>query len=310
MSILYLAREEVARLLPPVEEQLDLVEDVYRALAAGRVELPPKPGVHPRPDSFVHAMPAYLRDEDVVALKWVSGYPGNKARGLPYISGLIVLNDAETGLPTAILDGAEITAARTAAASGVCIRTFAPDGWRDAAILGCGEQGVFHARLLRALNPDVRIRAYDPNAERVQRLGEDVQAAPGELEAVAGAEVVVTAAPIVSEPDPPIGPDSLGERWLVLPIDFDALVTRDLIEAAGLFAVDDVGQFEYYREQGHFGGWPAPGGSVGEALARRTGEAPDRVACVNLGIGALDAAFAARVLAAARQEGAGIELPR
>ena len=310
MRLLYLARDEVARLLPPVEEQLDLVEDVYRALAAGRVELPPKPGVHPRPDSFVHAMPAYLRDEDVVALKWVAGYPANKARGLPYISGLVVLNDAETGLPTAVLDGAEITAARTAAASGVCVRAFAPRGWRDAAILGAGEQGVFHARLLRALEPEARIRAYDPHPERIERLGPGVEPAGSELEAVDGAELVVTAAPIVSDPDPPLGADSLGDRWLLLPIDFDALVRRELVEAAGLFAVDDVGQFEYYRGQGHFRDWPAPAGSVGEALGRDRDELPDRVACVNLGIGALDAAFAARVLAAAREQGAGTELPR
>ena len=98
-------------------------------MGAGRVELPPKPGIHPRKDSFIHAMPAYLRDEDVAALKWVAGYPANKERGLPYISGLIVVNDAETGLPTAVMDGAEITAARTAAASGVCVRRWAPEGW-------------------------------------------------------------------------------------------------------------------------------------------------------------------------------------
>lgn len=308
MTLLYLPREEVERLLPPAEEQLDLVEAVYRALAAGRVELPPKPGVHPRPESFVHAMPAYLRDEDVVALKWVSGYPANKERGLPYIAGLVVLNDAETGLPVAIMDGAEITAARTAAASGVCVRRFAPRGWRQAAILGCGEQGAFHARLLRTLNPGVRIRAYDPHPERVERLGDGVDAAVSELDAVAGAEVVVTAAPIASDPDPPLGPEALGERWLVLPLDFDALVRRTLVEAASLFAVDDESQFAYYREQGHFRGWPEPQASVGEALARDS--VPDRVACVNLGIGALDAAFAARVLAAARERGAGTELPR
>ncbi len=137
-GLLYLARDEVASLLPPIPEQLDLVEETYRSLAAGRIELPPKPGVHPRKDSFIHAMPAYLAREDVVALKWIAGYPGNKARGLPYISGLIVLNDAETGLPVAVMDGAEITAARTAAASGVCVRRWAPEGWRVAAIVGCG----------------------------------------------------------------------------------------------------------------------------------------------------------------------------
>ena len=129
MSLLYLSRKEVAGLLPPIAEQLDLVEETYRAVGAGRVELPPKPGIHPRPDSFIHAMPAYLRDDDVAALKWVAGYPANKERGLPYISGLIVLNEADTGLPAAVMDGAEITAARTAAASGVCIQRFAPAGW-------------------------------------------------------------------------------------------------------------------------------------------------------------------------------------
>jgi alanine dehydrogenase len=111
-DLLYLSRTEVARLLPGLTEQIDVVEETYRALAAGRVELPPKPGVHPRRDSFLHAMPAYLRDDDVVALKWVAGYPANKERGLPYITGLIVLNDPDTGLPLAIMDGAEITAAR------------------------------------------------------------------------------------------------------------------------------------------------------------------------------------------------------
>ena len=305
-SLLYLSREEVAQLLPPIPEQLDLVEATYRSLAAGRVELPPKPGVHPRKDSFVHAMPAYLADEDVVALKWIAGYPGNKGRGLPYITGLVVLNDADTGLPVAVMDGAEITAARTAAASGVCVRRWAPAGWRRAAILGCGEQGRYHARLLRDLEPDVRIRAYDPHPERVERLG-DVATAGSEADAVMDAEIVVTAAPIVEEPDPPIGRETLGERWLVLPIDFDAVVRRDVVEAADLFAVDDVGQFEYCGAQGHFAGWPEPAASVGEALGR--GGSPPRVACVNLGVGALDAAFAARVLAGARERGAGTELP-
>lgn len=305
-TLLFLRREEVAGLLPDIPEQLDLVEGTYRSLAAGRVELPPKPGVHPRKDSFVHAMPAYLRDEDVVALKWVAGYPANKERGLPYITGLIVLNDPETGLPLAVLDGAEITAARTAAASGVCVRGFAPAGWGQAAILGCGEQGRFHAQLLRALEPDVRIRAWDPHPERIERVGEGVEPAPGWQEAVAGAEVVVTAGPIASDPPSALRPEHLGDRWLALPIDFDFYASRELVQAAELFLVDDVGQFEYYRELGHFQGWPEPAGSVGEGLG--SDERPARVLCCNLGIGALDAAFASVVLERARDEGAGTEL--
>jgi ornithine cyclodeaminase/alanine dehydrogenase-like protein (mu-crystallin family) len=307
VSLLYLSREEVAGLLPDIPAQLDLVEDTYRSVGAGRVELPPKPGIHPRKDSFIHAMPAYLRDDDVASLKWVAGYPGNKERGLPYISGLIVLNDAGTGLPLAVMDGAEITAARTAAASGVCIRRWAPDGWREAAILGCGEQGRHHARVLGALNPEARIHAFDPHPERIAQLEGQVEPAPTPEEAVSGSEVVVTAGPIVEEPESPLAPDWLAERWLGLPIDFDFYFSAEAVLAADLFLVDDVDQFEYYRTLGHFQGWPRPDGSVGEALGRPG--SPDRVLCCNLGVGALDAAFAARVLAAASERGVGTELP-
>jgi ornithine cyclodeaminase/alanine dehydrogenase len=251
-------------------------------------------------------MPAYLADEDVAALKWIAGYPGNKEHGLPYISGLIVVNDAGSGLPLAVLDGAEITAARTAAASGVCIRRWGPPEWTEAAILGCGEQGHHHARVIAALNPDARIRAYDPHPERAAELEGRVAVAASPSEAVTGAEVVVTAGPIVDEPASPLGPDWLGDGWLGLPIDFDLYFSAKAVAAADLFLVDDVGQFEYYREQGHFQGWPAPHGSVGEAFA---GEgSPARVVCCNLGVGALDAAFAARVLAAAREREIGTEL--
>jgi len=305
--LLCLSRDEVAGLLPSIPEQLDLVEQTYRAVGAGRVELPPKPGIHPRKDSFIHAMPAYLRDEDVAALKWVAGYPRNKERGLPYISGVIVVNDAETGLPIAIMDGAEITAARTAAASGVCIRRWAPEGWSDAAILGCGEQGRHHARVLVAPNEGARIRAYDPHPERIADLEGSVEAAATPTEAVAGAEVVVTAGPIVEEPPSALEPDWLGERWLGLPIDFDFYFSAGSVAAADLFLVDDVDQFEYYQGLGNFRGWPRPEGSVGEWLP--DGDSPARVVCCNLGVGALDAAFAAHVLAAARKLEIGTELP-
>jgi alanine dehydrogenase len=306
VSLLYLRRDEVAGLLPPIPQQLDLVEQTYRAVGAGRVELPPKPGVHPRKDSFIHAMPAYLMDEDVAALKWVSGYPANKERGLPYITGLIVVNDAVTGLPAAIMDAAEITAARTAAASGVCIRRWAPEGWTVAAILGCGVQGRFHADVIRALNGSARIQAYDPHPERIESLDGAVVGFAEPAEAVAGADVVVTAGPIVEEPESPLGPEWLGDRWLGLPIDFDFYFSRDAVEAADRFLVDDVDQFEYYRSQGHFRSWPAAEGSVGEALA--DGRAGTKVVCCNLGVGALDAAFAAQVLAAAKDSGIGTEL--
>jgi ornithine cyclodeaminase/alanine dehydrogenase len=307
-DIVYLSRQEVADLLPSILDQIDLVEETYRAMARGRVELPPKPGVHPREDAFIHAMPAYLADADVAALKWVAGYPANKQRGLPYISGLIVVNDAETGFPTAVMDAAEITAARTAAASGVCIRRWAPTGWSSAAILGCGEQGRYHAGVVAALNGNASIRAFDIHPERAEVLAGGAVVADSTEAAVRGADVVITGTPILARPDPPIDSDWLGDRYLALPLDFDAQFRVGPIADSGLFVSDDVAQFEYYRAQGHFQGWPAPHASVGEAL--ESGAEAKRVACCNLGVGALDAAFARAVLDAALSGDVGTRLPR
>jgi ornithine cyclodeaminase/alanine dehydrogenase len=306
-ALRFLTRGEVAALLPPVVERIDLAEATYRALARGLVEQPPKPGIHPRPNAFIHAMPAYLADDDVAAIKWVSGYPDNPARGLPYISGLIVVNDAETGEPAAVLDAAEITAARTAAASGVCIRHFSRPGWRRVGLLGCGEQGRYHMGVIEALEPNAHVRAWDPVAERAASLPGPVEPVADPRAAVADADVLVTAAPIVEHPEPRVARDWLGERYLVLPLDFDASVQQAVIADAELFAVDDIAQFEHYRVLGHFEGWPRPELAVGHALERP--ERPSRVACVNLGVGALDAAFAAAVLRRAEREDVGTIVP-
>lgn len=253
-------------------------------------------------------MPAYLADDDVAGMKWVSGFPANRSLGLPYISGLIVLNDAATGMPTALLDAVEITAARTAAASGVCIRRWAPAGWKRIAIIGCGEQGVYHAVVANALDPDVVIAAYDPDVERSRALPGNVEVCRTAAEAVEHAEVVVTAAPITTTPMPTVTRGLLRGEHLVLPIDFDATIDPSVVRDAELFMADDLGQFEYYRDHGHFGTWPRVHASVGEGLAR---DADARsIVCCNLGVGALDIAFASRVVQDAAATGAGADLPQ
>jgi ornithine cyclodeaminase/alanine dehydrogenase len=299
----FISRQTVVSLMPPLDTQLALVEQTYAAMEAGRVELPPKPGIHPRPDAFIHAMPAYLADSDVAAIKWISGYPSNKERGLPYISGLLIINDAETGVPVAVMDAAEITAVRTAAASGACIRRLAPQGWARAAILGCGEQGRYHAQILGSLNSRLRIRAYDPDRRKALSLPGPVEVCDEPLEAIQDAEVIITAGPIVASPEPEISASWLANACLLLPIDFDFYFRNDAIRAADLFAVDDTPQYEYYRASGHFRDWPSPDCSTGSALVRD--DPPARVACVNLGVGSLDAAFADHIMTAAVREDAG-----
>jgi alanine dehydrogenase len=307
-SLVYLSRAEVSELMPSIDDQIDLVAAAYEAHATGQVELPPKPGLHPRPNAFIHAMPAYLPGLDVAAIKWVSGYPSNQAIGLPYITGLIIVNDPDTGLPTAVMDAGLITAARTAAVSGYCIRHWAPPDWSRVALLGCGEQGRYHVEVIDALRPTATIAAYDLDETRYETLGREVEPVTRPEEAVEGADIVITAGPIVDDPKPVIRLEHVKDDSLVLPLDFDCYVARDVVEASDLFLVDDREQFEYYRSAGRFEDWPAPMHTDGEAeLAGATGR---RVVSVNLGVGSVDAVFAAHVLERAMRAGAGVELTR
>src|SRR5215212_6850205 len=149
----YLARADVEAVGLEGTEVVVILERAFRAKREGDVEMPPKIGVHPRDDAFIHAMPAYLSDVDAVGLKWVAGYPGNQELALPYIHGLFVLSDAGTGRPLAVMDATWITEVRTAAASMLGIRALAERPVETLGIIGCGRQGTAHVELARDLFP-------------------------------------------------------------------------------------------------------------------------------------------------------------
>ena len=103
--IRYLSRADVEAVGLSALEVVDILEAAFRAKRAGDVEMPPKVGVHPREDAFIHAMPAYLADTDAVGLKWVAGYPSNQPLGIPYIHGLFVLSEPFTSVPYSFCAG-------------------------------------------------------------------------------------------------------------------------------------------------------------------------------------------------------------
>ena len=125
MDILYLSRRDVESLEISMREVLEVVDHGFLLKGLGKTEMPPKRGIHTRANAFIHAMPAYVKEEEIAGLKWVSGYPGNMDKGLPYITGLLALNDPETGIPMAVMDCAWITAARTGASVGVSAKFLA-----------------------------------------------------------------------------------------------------------------------------------------------------------------------------------------
>src|SRR3954453_7686655 len=167
----YLSRADVEAVGLTGLEVIEILDGVFRAKRKGAVEMPPKIGVHPRGDAFIHAMPAYLESADAVGIKWVAGYPDNQALGLPYIHGLFVLTDAGTGRPVAVMDATWITEIRTAAASMLGIRALAERPVETLGILGCGRQGHAHLDLAKEVLPDLaRVLLFDRHRERAEAL--------------------------------------------------------------------------------------------------------------------------------------------
>ena len=307
MSLTWLDDHDVRRVLPDISEQLDLVAETYVAMARQRVELPPKPGLHPRAGGFLNAMPAWLMDRDVVAMKWVASYPGNREHGVSSVSGLIVVNDAETGHPQVVMDATAITDLRTAVASGVAIRHLAREGWRRVAILGFGAQGRSHAEVVRALNPEADVVAWGPRLSApVTDTVAGVEVADSARAAVEGADIVVTSGPMSLDRDPLVATEWLGEQCLVLPVDYDARVLPEVSHAVDVFAVDDLPQYGSFVERGQFAGWAPPAAALGELLQHpRSGE---RHLVCNLGVGAIDAVIAGVVRDRAAAAGVGLRL--
>ena len=319
-ELLYLSRRDVQRVGLPMAQIVERVEAVLVEKGSGRTEMPPKPGIHTRPDAFIHAMPAYVPAMDAAGLKWVSGYPGNQARGLPYITGLMILNDPETGLPRCVLDATWITAQRTAAASAVAAKYLCNRNARRLALLACGVQGRAHLEALRVVLPELaEVRAYDIAGEvaeaccaeaRAARL--DAKLASDVRSAVEDAEVIVTSGPILKQPTPALRAEWIRPGAFVAPVDFDSYLQPAVFRRADRLLTDDVDQFHYYQQAGYFRQTPEPEGDLGQLV---TGALPGRqtaeeiTIAVNLGLALEDIAVGIEVYRQARQMQLGTVLP-
>ena len=115
-------KKDVERVDLSMEQIIQALDEAFKEKGLGKVEMPPKPGIHTIPDAFIHAMPASVPSVGAAGCKWVSGYPENYKKNLPYINGLLILNDPETGVPLCVMDCIWITAMRTGAATAVAAK--------------------------------------------------------------------------------------------------------------------------------------------------------------------------------------------
>ncbi len=319
--LLYLSRADIEAVGLPMSQIIDALEEMFREKGLGRVEMPPKPGIHTRPDAFMHAMPAYIPSLGAAGIKWISGYPENHRQGLPYITGLLILNDPETGVPIAVMDATWLTAQRTGAATALAAKYLARPDSSTAGILACGVQGRSNLEALATLFPLRRVKAFDLRPEIAQTfaraMGEalqlEIEVVDHPKAAVTGLDLVVTSGPILKHPTPAIEAGWLSPGAFACPVDFDSYWQAGALAEADRIATDDLEQLRYYRREGYFQHTPEPYADLGQlaaGLAPGRQRADERLICINLGLALEDLATAILLYQRARAQGLGLELTR
>jgi alanine dehydrogenase len=174
------------------ERAVEAVRDAFTAYARGEWTMPPKVYVPAYPAGDFRAMPA--RGGGFALLKWITSFPGNPARGLPTVSGVVLLSDASDGRLLAVLDASAVTALRTGAAAVLAAETLAREDASSVTVVGAGVNGKAVARTFVARGR--RVSIFDLDAGRARAAADEVGAevARSESEALA-ADVVATVTP-------------------------------------------------------------------------------------------------------------------
>lgn len=178
-------------------EAIEHVREGLLRFHAGEWTMPPKVYLQSQPYGDFRAMPA--RGDGLALLKWVTSFPGNPARGLPTVTGIICLSDASTGEPLMLLDARSVTALRTGAVAAVASQALALPGARSVGIVGCGLHGAWTARCLAAAGYGPGV-CSDPREQVAQALADELGWSVGDATrceivncVTPGAEVVIDA---------------------------------------------------------------------------------------------------------------------
>ncbi len=208
-GVLIIGRHEIQELLT-MPAALEAVEHAFQIQAEGKAVMPPKIYLDiPSGQGDFRAMPAYI--EGAAGVKWVSVYPDNWRRNLPTVLATILLCDADTGCPLAIMDGTYITEVRTGAAGGVAVKYLARKDSSVIGMVGAGVQAEAQLRAISEVLPEMEeVRVFDlhkvASRKYAAKMGTElkVNIYPVEtVEAATEADIVVTTTPsrkpIVSE---------------------------------------------------------------------------------------------------------------
>ncbi len=321
MKLRILTADDVRQALP-MPEAIDAMRQAFAQLARGQAQSPQRLVISA--DAGVSLfMPAYLPESRALTEKIVSVFPGNPARGLPAIHGLVIALDPDTGQPRALLEGASLTAIRTGAASGLATDLLARPRAQVFALIGAGGQAYDQARAVLAVREIFEVRIASKSGASAARLAERLRQegvnarAVDVREAVQGADIITAATdsttPVFLDAD--VAPGAH--------INLVGAYTRDMQEAPASTImrakvyVDDVmaaaheagdlikpvraGLYSFDRVTGTLGQL-----LLGQIPGRESEE--EITLFKSVGLAVQDAAAAARVLARAEAMGLGMEV--
>ena len=172
-------------------EALERTRVAFERHARGEWVMPPKVYLDSPPGDF-RAMPA--RGDGLAMVKWVTSFPRNPARGLPVVTGVIVVSSAETGEELAIVDCRSVTWLRTGAAAAVSAQVLARPEGRSVGLIGCGANGAWAARCLSAAGYGPGV-CSDVDPRRAEDLAAELGWSAGGRDEAVGKEVVLTCTP-------------------------------------------------------------------------------------------------------------------
>jgi ornithine cyclodeaminase len=302
---------------------IDIVEQAFRALAGGKVIMPPILSMDiPDAHGEVDVKTAYIPGFDGFAIKVSPGFFDNPKIGLPSLNGLMILFSAKTGLVDALLlDNGYLTDVRTAAAGAVAARHLTPRTVRVAGVLGTGVQARLQIEAAHLVRPFSKVLVWGRDAEKAAACARDIAKAIGiDASPTSDPAALVRECQLVVTSTPARAP-VLKAAWLHPGLHITAMgsdqagkneIEPAAIAAASLFVCDRVAQSEKVgelrsaRAAGHLTGIVPP--ELGEIIAgRKPGRRSDEdiTICDLTGTGAQDTAIATYALGAARKAGSG-----
>ncbi|WP_027178855.1 ectoine utilization protein EutC [Maridesulfovibrio bastinii] len=261
-EITILSEQELRKFIKLDENAINCVEQAFKTLSSGRAVMPPVLRLDIEEyNGEVDVKTAYMPGMDCFAIKVSPGFFDNPKRGLPSLNGMMVLLNAKTGIPEALLlDNGYLTAVRTAAAGAVAAKWLSRKNSTTAAIMGAGEQGRLQLKALKLVR-DIKTasiwarsieKAQLAAAELSEDLGIKITAYSDAEKAVKGADIIVTATPATA---PVFFKEMLEPGQHVTAMGSDAGHKNEIdpkaIAATDIYAADSLSQTEILGELHH-----------------------------------------------------------